>query len=87
MLTQSAKACNDQKSQHLHRHNLPGVESRLVPRANLPGAKVLAYSFTMSRFVGDSAPGKTLGKRLIAKAFCILPGLLPLAKCNISCNV
>ncbi|RHN75924.1 hypothetical protein MtrunA17_Chr2g0326461 [Medicago truncatula] len=37
----------------------------------------------MSRFAGDSAPGKCP----IAKAFCILPGLLPLTKCNISCSV
>ncbi|KEH38089.1 uncharacterized protein [Medicago truncatula] len=34
----------------------------------------------------DSALGKTLGKRPVAKAFSILPGLLPLAKCNISCS-
>jgi len=50
--------------------------------ANLPGAKALAGSFAMSRFAGDSAPGK----RQVAKAFSILPGLLPLAKCNISCS-
>jgi len=58
-----------------------------VPGAHLPGAKALAGSFVMSRFVGDSALGKTPGKRPFAKAFCILPGLLPLAKCNISCSV
>jgi len=86
MLTQSAKACIDQKSLLLHRHSLPGVEPGPVPGANFPGAKALAYSFAMSRFAGDSAPGKTPGKRPIAKAFCILPGLLPLAKCNISCS-
>jgi len=55
-----------------------------VPGTHLPGAKALA--FAMSRFAGDSAPGKTPGKRPFAKAFCILPGLLPLAKCNISCS-
>ena len=50
----------------------------------MPGAKALAGSFAMSRFAGDSTPGKTPGKRPFAKAFCILPGLLPLTKCNIS---
>jgi len=59
---------------------LPGVESGPVPGAHLPGAKALAGSFAMSRFAGDSAPSK----RPFAKAFCILTGLLPLAKCNIS---
>jgi len=54
-----------------------------VPGAHLPGAKALAGSFAMSRFGGDSAPDK----RPFAKAFCILKGLLPLAKCNISCSV
>jgi len=58
-----------------------------VPGAHLPGAKALAGSFAMSRFAGDSAPGKTPGKCPVAKAFSILPGLLPLAKCNISCSV
>jgi len=62
---------------------LPGVESGPVPGAHFPGAKVLAGSFAVSRFAGDSAPGK----RQVAKAFSILPGLLPLAKCNISCSV
>ncbi|AES97400.1 hypothetical protein MTR_5g053690 [Medicago truncatula] len=57
-----------------------------MPGAHLPGAKALAESFAMSRFAGDSAPGKTPGKRPFAKAFGIFPGLLPLAKCNISCS-
>jgi len=57
-----------------------------VQGAHFPGAKALAGSFAMNRFAGDSAPGKTPGKRPFAKAFCILPGLLPLAKCNISCS-
>jgi len=52
----------------------------------LPGAKALAGSFVMSRFAGDSAPGKTPGKRPFAKAFCILQGLLPLANYQISCS-
>jgi len=66
-----------QKSLQSCRHNLPGVEPGPVP-----GAKPLAGSFAMSRFVGDSA----LGKRPFAKAFCILPGLLPLANYQISCS-
>jgi len=48
---------------------LPGVEPGPVPGAHLPGAKALAGSFAMSRFAGDSAPGKTPGKRPVAKAF------------------
>jgi len=83
MLTQSAKAC---KSLFLCRHNLPGVVPGPVPGAYLPGAKALAWSFAMSGFAGYSAPGKTPGKLPFAKDFCILPGLLPLAKCNISCS-
>jgi len=63
-------------------HILPGVTPGFVPGAHLPGAKALASSFVMSRFAGDSA----LGKRPVAKAFSILPGFLPLAKCNISCS-
>jgi len=59
----------------------------LTQSANLPGAKALAGSFAMSRFAGDSDPGKTPGKRPVAKAFSIWPGLLPLAKCNISFSV
>jgi len=43
---------------------LPGVEPGPVP-----GAKALAGSFAMNRFAGDSAPGKTPGKRPVAKAF------------------
>jgi len=58
-----------------------------VPGVHLSGAKALAGSFAMSRFAGNSAPGKTPDKRPFAKAFCILSGLLPLAKCNISCSV
>jgi len=53
----------------------------------LPGAKPLARSFAMSRFAGNSTPGKTPGKRPFDKAFCILPGLLPLANYHISCSV
>jgi len=53
---------------------------------HLPGAKALAGSFAMSRFAGHSAPGKTPGKRPVAKTFSIFPGLLPLTKCNISCS-
>ena len=53
----------------------------------MPGAKALTGSFAMSKFAGDSAHGKVPGKRPFAKAFCILSGLLPLAKCNISCSV
>jgi len=83
MLTQSAKAC---KSLYLCRHNLPGVVPGAVPGAHSPGAKALAGSFAMSGFAGYSVPCKTLGKRPFAKDFCILPGLLPLAKCNISCS-
>jgi len=71
-----------QKSLQSYRHNLPGVEPGPVPGAHLPGAKPLAESFAMSRFAGDSAPGK----RPFAKAFCILPGLLPLANYQISCS-
>ena len=71
-----------QKSLQSYRHNLPGVELGPVPGAHLPGAKPLAGSFAMSRFAGDSAPGK----RPFAKAFCILPGLLPLANYQISCS-
>ncbi|RHN51334.1 hypothetical protein MtrunA17_Chr6g0467451 [Medicago truncatula] len=41
----------------------------------------------MSRLTGDFTPGKTHGKRPFAKAFYILSGLLPLAKCNIYCSV
>lgn len=66
---------------------LPGVVPGPLPGAHLPGAKALAGSFAMSGFARYSAPGKTPGKRPFAKAFCILPGLLPLAKCNISCSV
>jgi len=58
-----------------------------VPGVHLPGAKALAVSFAMNGFAGYSAPGKTHGKRPFAKDFCILPGLLPLVKCNISCSV
>jgi len=61
---------------------LPGVEPGPLPGAHFPGAKALAGSFAMSRFAGYSAPGK----RPFAKDFCILPGLLRLAKCNISCS-
>jgi hypothetical protein len=63
-----------------------GLCQGLCQERILPGAKPLAGQFAMSRFAGDSAPGKTPGKRPIAKAFSILPGLLPLAKCNISCS-
>ena len=66
---------------------MPGVEPGPVPGAHLPGAKALAGSFAMSRFAGDSAPGKTPGKRPVVKAFSILPGLLPLANYQISCSV
>lgn len=76
-----------QRSLQLCRYILPGVVPGPMPGANLPGAKALAGSFAMSGFAGYSAPGKTPGKRPFAKAFCILPGLLPLAKCNISCSV
>jgi len=48
---------------------LPGVEPGPVPGAHLPRAKALAGSFAMSRFAGDSAPGKTPGKRPVVKAF------------------
>jgi len=71
-----------QKSLQSCRHNLPEVEPRAMPGAHLLGAKAFAGSFAMSRFVGDSAPRK----RREAKAFSILPGLLPLGKCNISCS-
>ncbi|KEH16453.1 hypothetical protein MTR_0179s0040 [Medicago truncatula] len=64
------------------KHNLPGVEPGTLRGAHLPGAKPLAGSFAMSRFAGDSAPSK----RPVAKAFSILTGRLPLAKCNISCS-
>jgi len=60
---------------------LSGVTPEFVSGAHLPGAKALASSFAMSRFARDFAPGK----RPVAKVFSILPGLLPLAKCNISC--
>ena len=60
--------------------------SECAPR-NLPGAKPLARSFAMSRFAGNSAHGKTPGKRSFDKAFCILPGLLPLANYHLSCRV
>ena len=75
------------KSLQSFRHNLPGVEPGPVLGVHFPGAKALASSFAMSRFAGDSAPGKTPGKRPFAKAFCILTRLLPLAKCNISSSV
>jgi len=45
---------------------LPGVEPGPVPGAHLPGAKALAASFAMTRFVGDSTPSKTPGKRPFA---------------------
>ncbi|AES65537.2 hypothetical protein MTR_2g042070 [Medicago truncatula] len=68
-----------QKSLQSCRHNLPEVEPGPMPGAHLPGAKPLVGSFAMSKFAGDSAPGK----RTFAKTFCILPGLLPLANCQI----
>ncbi|AES59601.1 hypothetical protein MTR_1g023240 [Medicago truncatula] len=77
-LTRSAKDCIDQKTLHSIRHNLPGVKPGPLPEAHLPGAKALTFSFAMGIFAGDSAPGK----RAFAKAFCIFPGLPPLAKCS-----
>ena len=68
------------------RHNLPGVEPGPVPGVHLSEAKALAGSFAMSRFAGDFAPIKTPGKCPFVKALSILPGLLPLANCNISCS-
>jgi len=59
---------------------LPGVTPGFVSGVHFPGVKALAGSFAMSRFAGDSTPGKTPSKRPVAKAFSILPGLLPLAK-------
>jgi len=71
-----------QKSLQSCRHNLPGVEPGPLPGAHLPRVKPLTGSFVMSRFAGDSA----LGKRPFAKAFCILPRLLPLENYQISCS-
>ncbi|AES87672.1 hypothetical protein MTR_4g031950 [Medicago truncatula] len=81
-LTRSAKACIDQKILHSIRHILPGVKPGFLPGAHLPGAKALAFSFATGVFAGDYAHGK----HAFAKAFCILLGLSPLAKCNISCS-
>ncbi|AES75400.1 transmembrane protein, putative [Medicago truncatula] len=67
--------------------NKEGFFFGVVPGEHLSGVKALAGLFVMSRLTGDFTPGKTHGKRPFAKAFYILSGLLPLAKCNIYCSV